>query len=123
MSVVLDTCILIDVLRLRPAAVAYIESLSERPAISVVTVTELRAGQRSMKEARQIDQMLGHMTVIPVSAAVAELAGDMLRNFRKSHSVDVPDALIAGTAVEVNLPLATLNLKHFPMFPHLKAPY
>ncbi|KAA3419994.1 PIN domain-containing protein, partial [Streptococcus pneumoniae] len=53
----------------------------------------------------------------------ASLAGDYVRQYGPSHGVDPIDALIAATAKSANLQLATLNLKHFPMFKGLKRPY
>ena len=40
-----------------------------------------------------------------------------------SHGIDIPDAIIAATAEHHGLRLATLNVKHFPMFPKLKRAY
>lgn len=121
--VLFDSCILIDLLRQRPAAVDFIRALREQPHISVVTITELRAGQRSVAEARQIDNVINGCVVHPVSVEIAELAGEFLQSYRRSHAVDIADAMIAATARHHGLELATLNLKHFPMFPHLTAPY
>ncbi len=119
----LDTCIVIDVLRQRVEAINFIATLVVQPSISVVTIAALRAGQRSLHEARQIDHALSGYIVCDATSSVAEQAGVYLRSFAKSHALDTPDALIAATAAHHGLPLATLNLKHFPMFPHLAAPY
>jgi predicted nucleic acid-binding protein len=35
----------------------------------------------------------------------------------------VADLVIGATALELGLPLASLNVRHFPMFPRLKPPY
>ncbi len=70
-----------------------------------------------------VDQLVASYTIHEASLAIAERAGVYLRQFRKSHHLDMADILIAATASHHNLPLATLNLKHFPMFPHLEAPY
>ena len=40
-----------------------------------------------------------------------------------SHGIDIPDAIIAATAEHHGLRLATLNTKHFPMFPKIKRAY
>jgi hypothetical protein len=37
--------------------------------------------------------------------------------------VGVADLIIAATAEQLDLPLATTNLRHFPMFKGLKPPY
>jgi hypothetical protein len=123
MTVLVDSCIIIDALRQKPEAMRYIRALDGLPAVSVVSVAELRAGQKSPGEANRIDQLLASSAVLPIDWAVAERAGAFMKLFRKSHQLDIADALIAATAAERGLALATLNLKHFPMFPHLAAPY
>jgi predicted nucleic acid-binding protein len=40
-----------------------------------------------------------------------------------SHGIDIPDAIIAATAEHHGLKLATLNVRHFPMFRKLKPAY
>lgn len=58
-----------------------------------------------------------------INLDVASLAGDYIREFGRSHGVETVDALIAATAQLNELPLATLNLKRFPMIKGLKRPY
>ncbi len=50
-------------------------------------------------------------------------AGVFSRLYEPSHGLDDIDALIAATAEHHGLRLATLNVKHFPMFPKLKRAY
>ena len=40
---------------------------------------------------------------------------DYLRDYRKSHSVELGDALIAAKAILNNAELWTRNRKHYPM--------
>ncbi len=48
---------------------------------------------------------------------VAWKACELMRTYRRSHSgIGLGDYLIAATAVTEGLELATLNLRHFPMF-------
>jgi predicted nucleic acid-binding protein len=119
----LDTCVMIDVLRGKDAAFAFVSGLEETPALAAVTVTELVAGCRSAKERRQIDQLLSRYIVHNIDRDVASLAGDYVRRYGPSHGTDPIDALIAATAKTHGLRLATLNLKHFPMFAGLIRPY
>ena len=121
--VLLDTCIMIDVLRGKPAAFDFVSSLESAPALSAVTVTELVAGCRNIKERRQIDRLLSHYVLHDINRDVASLAGDYVRRYGPSHGTDPIDALIAATAKAAGLPLATLNVKHFPMFAGLSRPY
>jgi predicted nucleic acid-binding protein len=61
---------------------------------------------------------------IPVDESVARRAGDLGRRWRRSHpGIGVADLAIAATAEELGADLATRNLKHFPMFEGLRAPY
>jgi len=119
----LDTCIMIDVLRGKAAAFDFVSSLENAPALSAVTVTELVAGCRNVKERREIDRLLSHYVIHDINRDVASLAGDYVRQYGRSHGTDPIDALIAATAKAMSLPLATLNLKHFPMFAGLTRPY
>ena len=119
----LDTCIMIDVLRGKEAAVAFVTGLQDTPGLAVVTVTELVAGCRGAGERRQIDQLLSHYVIHDINRDIAGLAGDYIRRYGPSHGTDPLDALIAATAKTHSLPLATLNLKHFPMFAGLTRPY
>ena len=119
----LDTCIVIDVLRGKVAAFDFVSSLESVPALSAVTVTELVAGCRNIKERRHIDRLLSHYVIHDISRDVASLAGDYVRRYGPSHGTDPIDAVIAAAAKTSSLPLATLNLKHFPMFADLTRPY
>ena len=119
----LDTCIMIDVLRGNETALTFVSGLPRAPALAVVTVTELVAGCRSAKERRQIDRLLSLYTVHDIDRDIAGLAGDYVRRYGPSHGTDPIDALIAATAKTHGLALATLNLKHFPMFVGLTRPY
>lgn len=119
----LDTCIMIDVLRGKEAAVAFVSGLLRAPSLAAVTVTELIAGCRSAKERRQVDRLLSLYTVHDIDREIAGLAGDYVQRYGRSHGTDPIDALIAATAKTHALALATLNLKHFPMFAGLTRPY
>ena len=119
----LDTCIVIDVLRGREPALAFVNGLRETPSLSVITATELIAGVRNARERRQIERLLEVYVVHDIGLEIASLAGDYVRRYGPSHGVDPIDALIAATAKTRNLELATLNLKHFPMLDSRKRPY
>lgn len=119
----LDTCVVIDLLRGRQAALAFVEGLADAPSLSVITATELIAGVRSRQERRLIERLLEVYSIHDIDLETASLAGDHVRQYGPSHGVDPIDALIAATAMARGLELATLNLKHFPMIKGLKRPY
>ena len=97
--------------------------LDERPAISAISVLELYAGARSQRDERDIIAVRQQLACLPIGEEIAERAGAFMRHFRRSHGIDIPDAIIAATAEHHGLELATLNVKHFPMFPKLKRAY
>jgi predicted nucleic acid-binding protein len=121
--VLLDTNILVDYARRIPTAIAWLKSLPEPPRMSVVSLLELHAGTRSQREERDIEALCAPLRSLPMTDEIAKRAGSYLRHFATSHGIDVPDAIIAATAEQHGLRLATLNVKHFPMFPKLKRAY
>jgi predicted nucleic acid-binding protein len=121
--ILLDTCIIIDVLRGRNEALSFVTGLADKPTLSAVTATEIVAECKNTRERRKIDQLLRHYIVHDINLDIACLAGDYIRQYGPSHGTDPIDALIAATAKTHGVALATLNLKHFPMFADLERPY
>ena len=113
----IDSDILIDHLRGRVEARDFIRGClagEDPPLCSVVTHAELLAGMRSDEES-QLRALLAIFEARPVDQAVAEVAGRYRREFGKSHQVELPDAIIAGTAFVAGAALFTTNIKHYPM--------
>lgn len=121
--ILVDTNIVIEFLRGSSNAAAWLNALDEHPAISAISILELYAGARSQRDERDIVAVRQKLTCLPIGEEIGERAGSIMRHFHKSHGIDIPDALIAATAEHHGLKLATLNIKHFPMFPKLKRAY
>lgn len=119
----LDTSVLIDHLRGSDAAGEYLVGLDDRPVCSEISRIEVLQGLRSA-ERRGADRLFALVEWAPLDAAVARRAGELGRRWRRSHpGIGVADLAIAATAEHRKAELATRNLKHFPMFKGLKAPY
>ena len=123
MTVLLDTNILVDYLRRHRLSMEYVDRLNRKPSVSIVTVAELFAGASSQREEKKISILLDGLHVLAANSDVAKRAGAFVRLYRASHDVGLADALIAATAEHHRLDLATLNVKHFPMFKRLKPAY
>ena len=123
MGLLFDTNVLIEYLRDRPDARKFLEAQDERPSISVGSVLELYAGFKNRREEQNAERLLSEAKVLPITQDIAKRAGIWSRLFGPSHGLDDIDALIAATAEHHELRLATLNVKHFPMFPKLKRAY
>jgi len=119
----LDTNILVDVLRQLPDAIRFIEALDTKPSVSVVTIQELYHGAASARDEARIESMLSSTTILLATIPIARSAGQHMRHFAPSHGLDDLDALIAATAEHHGLELATINVRHFPMFRRLKRAY
>lgn len=122
----LDTTILVDVLRGNPSARTWIDSLPEDAcAISVITAAELLAGCRNRTEQRAVERELELYDLLWLSEDISQVALDFYKRYHLSHNVGFLDCLIAATANANGLRLATVNLKHFAPFPRLatECPY
>jgi predicted nucleic acid-binding protein len=115
--------VLIDYLRDREAAVHTIRRLATRPSVSVVTIAELYAGIRNDQERDRIEGLPALLDVRDVDLETARLAGSYHLQYRRSHGVGMPDALIAATARVHGARLVTRNTRHFPMLDDLLVPY
>ena len=122
--ILLDSCILIDISRQKQPALDFILALDQTPSLSVVTLTEVLRGVRSTREEALFDRLFQQWHILPTTTTeIAILAADHLKRFGSSHGMDIIDAIIAATAQHHKVDFATLNIKHFPMFPGLQRPY
>lgn len=119
----IDTDVIIDYLREQEDAVAYIESLTNPLLTSVITVAELYSGVREGGERTKLETFILAFELVQVSEEIAVKGGLYRRDYSKSHTVGLADALIAATAEICGATLVTLNIKHFPMLKSVKAPY
>jgi predicted nucleic acid-binding protein len=118
MTVLVDSDILIEVSRGRNVDVVstWIE-LSNSDAVvlySPVSVAELWAGARP-SEHDALRNLFRALTCAPIDEDVGRQAGAYLQRYRRSHGVEVADALIAANAIANNAELWTRNRKHYPM--------
>jgi predicted nucleic acid-binding protein len=81
---------------------------------SPVTAAELWNGVRS-HEHEALTIFFRTLLCAPIDYETGRQAGDYLRQYRKSHGLQISDALIAAAAVLNNAALWTRNRKHYPM--------
>jgi len=123
--ILVDTDVLIAHLRGVVAAREWLRaSRREEPlVVSVVTVAEITGGMRS-GERREVWELLATMPAQPVNEVIGRRAGEYMRRYRRAHSgIGIADYFIAATAEYHGARLATLNVRHFPMFPDLQTPF
>lgn len=99
-DVLVDTDVFIDHLR----GAVQLKAGRHRLHYSVITRAELFAGTAVTDAAAQL---LGPFREIPIDRAIAERAGRV----RRETGIRLPDALIAATAIEQKLDLASRNAR------------
>jgi hypothetical protein len=120
--VVIDTDILIDISHKADKAISYLESLETnyQLAISLITQMELFVGCRNKQELAVLDKFLKRFQIIKLNEPISNIAVDLLRQYRLSHGLLIPDALIASTALYSNMNLATKNQRDYRFIDNLK---
>ena len=114
-DVVVDSDVLIDVARNNPVAAAHIYKLSQNYTlvISAITYMEVIVGVRSKIELLQTKQFLTQFAIIKLNADISDIAMGLLETYRLSHGLQIPDALIAATAIWMKVPLSSKNQRDF----------
>jgi predicted nucleic acid-binding protein len=117
-TVLVDSDILIEVTRGRDQEVlSRWEELSQSDDVvlySPVTAAELWTGARP-REHDALNKLFRALLCVPIDSDTGRQAGEYMRQYRKSHGVELGDALIAAAAVLNRAGLWTRNRKHYPM--------
>ena len=118
---ILDTDVLIWFLRGNQKAIDFI--LEATPfSVSIVTYMELVQGMRNKQELAKMKKAFADMEVeiIPLTEGISLRASDYVEAYSLSHSMEMADALIAGTCMEKNETLVTANDKHYRVVEELR---
>lgn len=112
-----DSGILILHLRNQPGYPELTSHLLDEASIyiSAMTHLEIVRGMRDRENAKTFN-LLESFDTIPVTGEIADLAGELIRIWRK-RGVTLGDvnAVIAASALQDGLTLVTTNARHFPM--------
>jgi predicted nucleic acid-binding protein len=119
-SYLVDSDIMVDLTRGSIGAADYLDSLADAWLISMITCLELLAGARTQRETTDIDLVLSGYRAIPPNEDITRRAYYLMKTYAHSHGLHTMDALIAATALEDGLTLATKNRKHFQMISDLR---
>jgi len=118
MRLMLDTSVLIDVLRGRKDRRLLLRRLvGEGHSLSttVLNVAELYAGMRAGEEVRT-EEFLGALECVELRSSAARLAGQLKSAWQKrGRTLTLSDTIIAAVAIEQQRVLLTDNRKDFPM--------
>jgi predicted nucleic acid-binding protein len=116
-----DSDVLIWVMRGEVRANAFLETLPSI-ALSAVNHIELIQGMRNRRELKALRDFMRVWDAqsFPITESISTRAVKLVERHFLSHHLQLADALIAATALEHKLVLATGNSKHFKMIAGLK---
>lgn len=121
---ILDSDVLIEILRSNRRTSAWVVaqgSMGEPLRFSPVSRAEVGAGTRPGERA-EVAALFAGLESVPIDATTGELAGERLHRYRRSHGVELGDALIGAQAVQYGERLATFNRRHYPGVSQLVSP-
>ncbi len=127
-SAIIDTDILIDLLRNQKEAVALVAELEKKKtllATTVVNVFELHYGahksKRAEKNLQATKKLLSRLVLLPLTTRSAQKAGHMFAELeRKGQPIGLRDTLIAAIALTREFSVATRNVEYFKKIAELK---
>jgi predicted nucleic acid-binding protein len=93
---------------------------NRRILIPSVTVMELYQGMGNKNELNNMKKKIKHYSILHFNSHVSRLAIEYINTYSLSHHLQIPDAIIAASAVTFQMPLFTYNLKDFRFIPNIK---
>ena len=122
MKLVLDTNILIDHLRGGDVWDSILKKVDENTKFYLpsIVMIELFSGQSS-KDKKSFDKIMKLVKcfdLVDLDSEIAAKAGELYRDVSKS--LEVPDYVVAATALHLKAGVVTLNRKHFKLIPELE---
>lgn len=118
--ILLDTNVLIEILKGDVAMRQQVETLDGPSGLSAISAMELFYGALHKAELRKLERFVGLFQTVQISESISLRAVSLVTHYAKSHGLDIPDALIAATALEQQAVLLTLNRKDFRFIDGLK---
>jgi predicted nucleic acid-binding protein len=111
---VLDTSVIVDYLRQKTIAQSwFLQNQRKRLVITPIVWMETVEGARNGIER---DQILRFLKQFPIEHTTEDDNRWAMRQFARIHlgyGAELTDVMIAAVAVRLNVPLYTLNIKHY----------
>ncbi len=97
-GLLIDRDVLIDFLRGDKLAISLFQRKRDSIVFSAISGAEIYAGIRGGKEETEVNRLFSIFTVFPVTGEVARKAGNWIRIYQSSHSMEIPDCVIRDTS-------------------------
>jgi predicted nucleic acid-binding protein len=119
--ILLDTDVMIDLLRQHPPTVTWLESLGEEEIVLPgFVVMELIQGCRDKGEQERLERALNIYAIAWPLPEICDEALSVFSQYYLSHGIGILDVLIGQMAVALDSPLCTFNQKHYSAVPNPK---
>ncbi len=119
--ILLDTDVRVDILRGYPPALAWLTAdPAQALGVPGLVAMELLQGCCNLPEQQRLQQRLRPYARYWPSATACDRAFDDFATYRLGASLGLLDALIAHTAIDLDMELATFNRKHYQCVPDLR---
>jgi tRNA(fMet)-specific endonuclease VapC len=114
-----DTCVIIDFMNERSHELAELMENKTTLFINSIIEMELLQGARNNIELRRIEKKLTAFRLLNMEQIIFDFATQFIRDYRLSHGLLLPDAVIGATAIYYQIPLFTYNRKDFGYLPSI----
>jgi len=119
--IICDTNIFIEIFRQNFSVRCELEKIGyENIVISDVVKAELFFGARDKIDLLNIKKSIQDFYTFNIQSEISKMAVDLLESYCLSQKMNLPDALIAATAIYYNIELFTLNIKDFKYISEIK---
>jgi predicted nucleic acid-binding protein len=119
----LDTSILIDFFRKSKKENSTFYQLTNKYQVFATSViTEYEIFTRSNKEQEIFwEELFMKIIILPLDTKASRIAIQIFKELKTNRKlIEIPDILIAATAISNDMPLTTLNKKHFERIKNLQ---
>ena len=118
-EIILDTNILIEILKNNKDTIKVVNQY-EIHIISEISKMELFYGSLDKRELIKLNKFVSIFNIVPINESISNIASDLIFKYANSHKLDIPDSLIAATALYHNKALFTYNVKDFRYIENIK---
>lgn len=113
---VVDTSVFIEFLRVKRKEKTILFNLPDNSQLFVSTITlfELYAGATTPEKWKDIRLLTEDLPILTLTIDIAKEAANIFQQLRKQNQIiEFRDIFIGATALVNNIPVLTLNKKHF----------
>ena len=118
--VLVDTDVLIDALNGKDGAISLIKKIGfVNTILSSITLMEVYQGAINKSQLIKLKKNLSYYDILHLDFSISQKAIELISEFKLSHGLSMPDALIAASAITHNIPLCTYNIQDFKFIKEL----